>query len=140
MPCDGVRGDPSLPTNTQPPTATPVHSQRGLSTTVADARLAKPLDEDMIARLAREHEVLITIEEGAVGGFGSHVLHFLAQSGHLDHGLRIRSMVLPDSFIQHDSPSKMYDEAGLNAPHIVAQALAALGMEEAMAVTPPSRA
>ena len=110
---------------------------RGLSTTVADARFAKPLDGDLIARLAREHEVLVTVEEGAIGGFGSHVLQFLAQHGHLDRGgLRVRSMVLPDSFIQHDSPSKMYDEAGLNAPHIVAQVLAALGTGEGLEARP----
>ncbi|MEO0992846.1 MAG: 1-deoxy-D-xylulose-5-phosphate synthase [Pseudomonadota bacterium] len=99
----------------------------GLSTTVADARFAKPLDTDLILRLAREHEALITIEEGSVGGFGSHVLEFLAREGALDAGLRIRPMVLPDVFIDQDKPAAMYDSAGLNAPHIVAQALAALG-------------
>src|SRR5690606_27824422 len=100
---------------------------RGLSTTVADARFAKPLDEDLIRRLAREHEVLITIEEGAVGGFGAHVLHFLARDGLLDNGLKIRTMTLPDFFIDHDTPVRQYDVAGLNAPHIVQTALAALG-------------
>ncbi|WP_439814904.1 1-deoxy-D-xylulose-5-phosphate synthase [Zavarzinia sp. CC-PAN008] len=102
---------------------------RGLSTTVADARFAKPLDEDLIRRLAREHEVLITIEEGSVGGFGSHVLHFLAVSGLLDHGCKVRPMVLPDVFQDHDSPLAMYDQAGLNARHIVATALVALGQD-----------
>jgi 1-deoxy-D-xylulose-5-phosphate synthase len=101
----------------------------GLSTTVADARFAKPLDTDLIKRLAREHEVLVTIEEGAIGGFGSHVLHYLAMSGMLDHGLKIRTMVLPDAFLEHDSPQAQYDQAGLNARHIVAMALAALGRE-----------
>ena len=101
----------------------------GLSTTVADARFAKPLDRDLVLRLAREHEALITVEEGAVGGFGSHVLHLLATEGVLDAGLRIRPMVLPDIFIDQDKPAAMYDRAGLNAPHIVAQALAALGRE-----------
>ncbi|MGH7030950.1 MAG: 1-deoxy-D-xylulose-5-phosphate synthase, partial [Stellaceae bacterium] len=101
----------------------------GLSTTVADARFAKPLDTDLIARLAREHEVVITIEEGAIGGFGSHVLHHLAMSGLLDHGLKIRAMVLPDRFLDHDSPQAQYDQAGLNARHIVAMALSALGRE-----------
>ncbi|MGA8551009.1 MAG: 1-deoxy-D-xylulose-5-phosphate synthase, partial [Stellaceae bacterium] len=101
----------------------------GLSTTVADARFAKPLDTALIKRLAREHEVLVTIEEGAIGGFGSHVLHHLAMSGMLDHGLKIRSMVLPDAFLEHDSPQAQYDQAGLNARHIVAMALAALGRE-----------
>jgi 1-deoxy-D-xylulose-5-phosphate synthase len=99
---------------------------RGLSTTVADARFAKPLDEDLIKRLAREHEVLITIEEGSIGGFGSHVLHLLAHAGLLDAGLKVRPMVLPDVFIEHDAPAKQYDLAGLNAPHIVATALDAL--------------
>jgi 1-deoxy-D-xylulose-5-phosphate synthase len=101
----------------------------GLSTTVADARFAKPLDIDLINRLAREHEVMITIEEGAIGGFGSHVLYHLAMSGILDHGLKIRTMVLPDIFIDHDSPQAQYDQAGLNARHIVAMALSALGRE-----------
>jgi 1-deoxy-D-xylulose-5-phosphate synthase len=93
----------------------------GLSTTVADARFAKPLDTDLVNRLAREHEVVITIEEGAIGGF--------AMSGLLDHGLKIRTMVLPDVFLDHDSPQAQYDQAGLNARHIVATALSALGRE-----------
>jgi 1-deoxy-D-xylulose-5-phosphate synthase len=101
----------------------------GLSTTVADARFAKPLDRDLVLRLAREHEALVTVEEGAVGGFGSHVLQLLATEGVLDEGLKVRPMVLPDIFIDQDKPAKMYDTAGLNAPHIVAQALAALGKE-----------
>jgi 1-deoxy-D-xylulose-5-phosphate synthase len=101
----------------------------GLSTTVADARFAKPLDIDLINRLAREHEVVITVEEGAIGGFGSHVLHHLAMTGMLDHGLKIRTMVLPDVFLDHDSPQAQYDQAGLNARHIVAMALSALGRE-----------
>jgi 1-deoxy-D-xylulose-5-phosphate synthase len=101
----------------------------GLSTTVADARFAKPLDTDLINRLAREHEVMITIEEGAIGGFGSHVLNHLAMNGSLDHGLKIRTMVLPDIFLDHESPQAQYDLAGLNARHIVAMALSALGRE-----------
>jgi 1-deoxy-D-xylulose-5-phosphate synthase len=101
----------------------------GLSTTVADARFAKPLDTRLVNRLAREHEVVITIEEGAIGGFGSHVLQHLAMSGLLDHGLKIRSMVLPDRFLDHDSPQAQYEQAGLNARHIVAMALSALGRE-----------
>ena len=100
---------------------------RGLSTTVADARFAKPLDHDLILRLAREHEALVTIEEGAVGGFGSHVLQFLATEGMLDAGLKIRPMVFPDIFIDQDKPVKMYDVAAMNAPHIVETALRALG-------------
>jgi len=101
----------------------------GLSTTVADARFAKPLDTDLVNRLAREHEVLITIEEGAIGGFGSFVLHHLAVTGQLDSGLKIRPMILPDLFLDHDSPNAQYETAGLNARHIVATALAALGRE-----------
>jgi 1-deoxy-D-xylulose-5-phosphate synthase len=103
---------------------------KGLSTTVADARFCKPLDEDLVARLAREHEVLITIEEGAIGGFGSHVLHYLAHAGLLDRGVKVRPMVLPDTFLDHDSPQKQYDMARLNAPHIVEQALQALGIAQ----------
>jgi 1-deoxy-D-xylulose-5-phosphate synthase len=99
----------------------------GLSATVADARFAKPLDTAMIERLARDHEVLITIEEGSVGGFGSFVLNHLAQRGLLDHGLKVRPMVLPDRFLDHNAPTVQYDEAGLNARHIVQTALTALG-------------
>jgi 1-deoxy-D-xylulose-5-phosphate synthase len=99
----------------------------GLSTTVADARFAKPLDTDLLLRLAREHEVLITIEEGAIGGFGAHVLHTLAEHGVLDGGLKVRSMVLPDIFIDQDSPAAMYAKAGLDANGIVAKAFEAFG-------------
>jgi 1-deoxy-D-xylulose-5-phosphate synthase len=96
---------------------------RGLSTTVADARFAKPLDEELIRRLAVEHEVLITIEEGSIGGFAAHVQHFLLQAGLLDRGqLRLRSMFLPDRFIDHGTPAGMYEEAELNAKHIAALA------------------
>ena len=101
----------------------------GLSTTVADARFMKPLDRELIARLAKEHEVLITIEEGSVGGFGSHVLHELAASGALDRGLKVRTMVLPDAFIDHDAPARMYEKAGLAASGIVTTALTALGRD-----------
>ena len=101
----------------------------GLSTTVADARFMKPLDGDLVERLAREHEVLITIEEGSIGGFGSHVLHHLAGAGLLDQGLKVRPMTLPDCFIDHDAPALQYDQAHLNAKHIVQTALAALGRE-----------
>ncbi|MGB1548092.1 MAG: 1-deoxy-D-xylulose-5-phosphate synthase [Alphaproteobacteria bacterium] len=100
---------------------------KGLSTTVADARFAKPLDEELIRRLALEHEVLITVEEGAIGGFASHVLQSLAVGGLLDTGIKIRPMVLPDVFLEHDSPAKQYELAGLDARHIVDTALAALG-------------
>ena len=106
---------------------------RGLSTTVADARFCKPLDQDLVRRLANEHEVLITIEEGAIGGFAAHVLQFLATAGMLDAGLKIRPMILPDKFIDHDSPALQYDEAQLNAKHIVATALSALDQHAASA-------
>ena len=111
---------------------------RGLSTTVADARFCKPLDEDMIRGLARDHEVLITIEEGSIGGFGSHVLRFLSEAGLLEDNLAVRTMILPDIFIDQDSPAKMYDVAGLNAPQIVEVALNALG--RAGEVEAPQRA
>ena len=101
----------------------------GLSTTVADARFMKPLDTALIDKLAENHEVLITIEEGSIGGFGSHVLQYLATSGHLDRGLKVRPMVLPDLFLDHDKPDKMYDKAGLHAAGIVATVLGALGRQ-----------
>ncbi len=101
-------------------------SQRGLSTTVADARFAKPLDEDLVRQLAIEHEVLITVEEGAVGGFASYVLEYLARHDLLDGGLKVRTMMLPDIFLDHDAPTRMYDAAAMNAPDIVTTALAAL--------------
>ncbi len=100
---------------------------RGLSTTVADARFAKPLDEAMILRLAREHEVLLTIEEGSIGGFGSFVLHLLAERGMLDRGLKVRSLVLPDTFIDHDKPDRMYAQAGLDSGAIVRRVFEVLG-------------
>jgi len=102
---------------------------RGVSTTVADARFAKPLDEDLILRLAREHEVLITVEEGAIGGFGGFVLQMLAEKGALDAGLKIRTLHLPDRFQDHDKPEVQYAAAGLNADQIAATALVALGVE-----------
>ena len=101
----------------------------GLSTTLADARFAKPLDEDLIRRLAREHEVLITVEEGAIGGFASHVMQFMAKAGLFDRGCKFRPLTLPDTFSDHDNPQKQYDVAGLNAPQIVMTALTALGRE-----------
>jgi 1-deoxy-D-xylulose-5-phosphate synthase len=99
----------------------------GLSPTIADARFAKPLDTALIRRLAKEHEVLITIEEGAAGGFGAHVMHFMAHDGLLDRGLKVRPMTLPDVFQDHDTPEKMYARAGLNADGIVHTVLSALG-------------
>ena len=99
----------------------------GLSATVADARFAKPLDVQLVTRLAREHEVLVTIEEGAIGGFGAYVLQTLAEQGLLDQGLRVRCMVLPDRFIDQDTPTAMYAAAGLDAGAIVAKVFEALG-------------
>jgi 1-deoxy-D-xylulose-5-phosphate synthase len=101
----------------------------GLSTTVADARFAKPLDVDLVLRLAREHEVLVTIEEGAIGGFGAYVLQALAEHGALDRGLKVRTMVLPDIFIDQDSPAAQYAKAGLDAKGIVIKVFEALGKD-----------
>ena len=101
---------------------------RGIAPTVADARFAKPLDRDLILRLAREHECLLTIEEGAIGGFGSHVAQLLADEGVFDRGLKFRSMVLPDTFIDQASPEAMYASAGMNAVQIEARVLGALGV------------
>ncbi|RCK50289.1 1-deoxy-D-xylulose-5-phosphate synthase [Thalassospira profundimaris] len=106
---------------------------RGLSTTVADARFAKPLDGDLIEKLARNHEVLITIEEGSICGFGALVLQHMAGHGLLDLGLKVRTMTLPDALLDHDKPEKQYAEAGLDAAAIVSTALAALGLEEGKA-------
>jgi 1-deoxy-D-xylulose-5-phosphate synthase len=100
----------------------------GISTTVADARFAKPLDEELVTRLARSHELLITIEEGAIGGFGAHVLNFLADKGALDTaGFKVRSMILPDVFLDHDTPPAMYAKAGLDAGGIVAKVFEVFG-------------
>ncbi len=101
----------------------------GLSTTIADARFAKPLDTDLVLRLAREHEVLVTIEEGAIGGFGSYVMQTLAEHGVFDTGLKFRAMVLPDMFIDHDTPVAMYAKAGLDAKGIVMKVFEALGKD-----------
>ena len=101
----------------------------GLSTTVADARFAKPLDRDLIRQLARHHDVLITIEEGAIGGFGSHVMHFLASEALLDQGLRVRPMVLPDLWMEQASPDAMYARAGLDRAGIVSTVFSALGQK-----------
>ena len=106
---------------------------RGLSATVADARFAKPLDLDLIHRLAREHEALITVEEGSVGGFGAFVLQHLASVGALDNGLKIRTLTLPDRFQDQDKPDAMYAEAGLDADGVTLAALQALGVDNASA-------
>jgi 1-deoxy-D-xylulose-5-phosphate synthase len=102
----------------------------GLSTTVADARFMKPLDTDLVLKLAREHEVLITVEEGSIGGFGSHVLQYLSDQGMLDSGmLKARAIVLPDVFLDHDTPNAMYASAGLDAKGIIAKVFEALGKD-----------
>ncbi|MEQ9690597.1 MAG: 1-deoxy-D-xylulose-5-phosphate synthase [Bauldia litoralis] len=106
----------------------------GLSTTVADARFARPLDTALIDRLAREHEVLLTVEEGAIGGFGSHVLNHLALSGALDAGLKVRPLAFPDRFLDHDKPDAMYATAGLDARGIVSMVFATLGRDGDAAV------
>ena len=103
---------------------------RGISTTVADARFAKPLDVELIGRLARHHELVLTVEEGSIGGFGSHVQQHLLDEGLLDTGkLRLRSLVLPDRFIEHGTPAGQYEEVGLGRSGIVAAVLKALGNE-----------
>ncbi len=108
----------------------------GLSTTVADARFAKPIDEDLIRQLARHHEMLVMVEEGAAGGFGSHVLHFLARDGLLDAGLKVRSLVLPDEFTDHGKPEAMYEAAGLNASGIVDTVFRTLGRSQISGAEP----
>lgn len=120
--------------------AADILAAQGFTTTVADARFAKPLDTDLIERLAKEHEVLITIEEGSRGGFGSFVLEHLAKAGALDSGLKIRPMTLPDVFQDQDSPDAMYDAAGLTAPHIARVAIEALGRGDASAIIEVARA
>ena len=101
----------------------------GLTTTIADARFMKPLDVELALKLAREHEILLTIEEGAIGGFGSHVRQTLADHGMLDGGLRMRALVLPDASFDHDTPNAMYARAGLDAKGIVAKVFEVLGKD-----------
>jgi 1-deoxy-D-xylulose-5-phosphate synthase len=108
---------------------------KGLSTTVADLRFAKPLDEELIRKLMTTHEVIITVEEAAIGGLGAHVLTLASDHGLLDAGLKIRTLRLPDMFQDHNAPDKQYDEAGLNAPHIVEAVLKALRWNETGVVT-----
>jgi 1-deoxy-D-xylulose-5-phosphate synthase len=111
--------------------ASDVLEAKGLPTTVADLRFVKPLDDDLIRRLIATHEVVVTIEEGSVGGLGAHVLTMASDEGLTDNGLKIRTMRLPDTFQDHDTPDRQYDEAGLNAPHIVDTVLKALRWNEA---------
>ena len=107
---------------------------KGISTTIVDARFAKPLDEELIIRCAREHEMMITIEEGSIGGFGSHVANLLAEKGIFDKGLKFRSLMLPDVFIDQDTPEKMYDVAGLNAKQITEKILDVFFSKEAIKI------
>ena len=117
--------------------AADILAAHGISTTVADARFAKPLDIDLVLRLAREHELLVTVEEGAIGGFGAHVMQFLAESGALDRtNFKVRSMILPDVFIDHDSPPAMYAKAGLDANGIVAKVFDVFGAKHAPELQP----
>ena len=109
---------------------------RGLSTTVADARFAKPIDEDLVRRLVAEHEVLLTLEEGAIGGFATQVMHFLAREGLLESGIKLRPLCLPDFFIDHGKPDNQWQMAGLDSENIVNTALQALGSNEAVAISP----
>ena len=101
-------------------------NQKGISVTIADMRFAKPIDEDLILELCSNHEALITIEEGSIGGFGSHVIHFASSRGILDKGIKLRSMILPDVFIDQDTPENMYKKAGLDAHSIEEKILEAL--------------
>jgi 1-deoxy-D-xylulose-5-phosphate synthase len=118
------------PRLTEVMTAVDLLAARGLSPTVADARFAKPIDEELIRKLAREHEVLVTIEEGSSGGFAAMALQFLANDGLLDGGLKVRAMTMPDEFFDQDKPEKQYEMAKLDAKHIAATVLAALGRAE----------
>ena len=102
----------------------------GLSSTIFDARFAKPLDQKLIRDLAKNHELIITVEEGSSGGFGAHVLMFLAKEGLLDKGLKIRNLCLPDIFIQHGNVNDMYAQAGLDSDNIVKTALKTLGINK----------
>ncbi|PIW26150.1 MAG: 1-deoxy-D-xylulose-5-phosphate synthase, partial [Rhodospirillales bacterium CG15_BIG_FIL_POST_REV_8_21_14_020_66_15] len=111
---------------------------RGLSTTVADARFAKPIDEDLVRRLAAGHEVLVTVEEGSIGGFSAQVLQFMANEGLLENGLKVRAVTMPDAFIEQDKPEAQCAQAGLDAAGIVATVLAALGRSGEL--TEPARA
>jgi 1-deoxy-D-xylulose-5-phosphate synthase len=106
---------------------------KGLSTTVADLRFAKPLDTDLIRKLLSTHDVAVTVEEGAIGGLGAHVLTMASDEGLIDAGLKLRTLRLPDVFQDHDNPQKQYDDAGLNAPHIVEAVLKALRINSAVA-------
>ena len=107
---------------------------KGVLTTIVDARFAKPLDQELILKCAREHEVMITIEEGSIGGFGSHVKNLLSEKSIFDKGLKFRAMTLPDIFIEQDNPQKMYEFAGLNASQISKKILDILFTKETIKV------
>ncbi|MEN0001395.1 MAG: transketolase C-terminal domain-containing protein, partial [Pseudomonadota bacterium] len=112
----------------------------GLPATVVDARFAKPIDEELIGQIAREHELIITVEEGSVGGFGSFVAHFLTSNGYLDNGLKFRSLFLPDRYVDQASPDRMYELAGLDAQGIVETVFKAIGRQEEVSTIPDMRA
>tara|TARA_B100000575_G_C22943361_1_gene545934 strand:- start:339 stop:878 length:540 start_codon:yes stop_codon:yes gene_type:complete len=107
---------------------------KGISITIVDARFAKPLDEKLILDCAKQHEIMITIEEGSIGGFGSHVKNLLSEKGIFDNGLKFRSMILPDKFIEQDSPKKMYELAGLNSSQISKKILEVLFNKDSIRV------
>jgi 1-deoxy-D-xylulose-5-phosphate synthase len=109
-------------------------NNKGVSVTIVDARFAKPLDQELILKCARDHKIMITIEEGSIGGFGSHVENLLSEKGVFDKGLTFRSMTLPDTFIEQDSPNKMYEQAGLNASQISKKILDILFTKETIKV------
>ena len=111
---------------------------RGLSVTVADARFAKPIDEDLVRRLAADHEVLVTVEEGSIGGFSAQVLQFMANDGLLENGLKVRAVTMPDAFLEQDKPEAQVAQAGLDAAGIVATVMSALGRADEL--TEPARA
>jgi len=111
---------------------------RGLSVTVADARFAKPIDEDLVRKLATDHEVLVTVEEGSIGGFSAQVLQFMANDGLLENGLKVRAVTMPDAFLEQDKPEAQVAQAGLDAAGIVATVMAALGRADEL--TAPARA
>ncbi|HBT41020.1 MAG TPA: 1-deoxy-D-xylulose-5-phosphate synthase, partial [Rhodospirillaceae bacterium] len=111
---------------------------RGLSVTVADARFAKPIDEDLVRKLANDHEVLVTVEEGSIGGFSAQVLQFMANDGLLENGLKVRAVTMPDAFLEQDKPEAQVAQAGLDAAGIVATVMSALGRADEL--TEPARA
>ena len=111
---------------------------KGLAITVVDARFAKPIDEELITQLVDEHEVIISVEEGAVGGFGAQVSHFLANSGLFDRGLKFRMMTMPEKYIEQDTPERQLEEAGLTTANLVSMILGALDSQSSTLVDEPA--